>query len=79
MMGLGKCRAKLHIHRIITTVHPLINHKNKVIANTRFPCICSCLLADNSLNLAYIMTSLTQHSDRDISAASVPNCTINLR
>lgn len=52
-LGLGKRRAKLHMHRIITSVHPLIRHKNKVIANTRLLSLCSSLLADIFLNPAY--------------------------
>lgn len=78
-MGLGKCRAKLHMHRIITSIHPLIRHENKVIANTRSPSLHSSLLADIFLSPAYIMTSFTEHPDRGRSSASVPNCPINLR
>lgn len=28
-MGLGKCGAKLHMHRIIISVHPLIHHEKQ--------------------------------------------------
>lgn len=73
----GKHRVKLRMH--YSSISTINIHKNKEIANTSFPSLYSCLLAVISLNPAYILTSLTQHSDSDIPAASVPNCTINLR